>query len=224
MPFVHATVVRAEQPTSARPGDDAIILADGTMEGFVGGQCAEESVRAAALGALERGESLLLRVLPGGEGSLPRRPWRLRDREPVLVGRRIGDLLGATASARRASASLARHRSPTPWPTSPEPLGFAVARTAARRHAAGRDRDDRLQSRPRRGARDPGRPRRRGRADRRRRKPSPRLRTARRDGPHRRPSALGSALRPASTSAPTPRPRSRCRSSRRSSRRSGSTG
>ena len=101
VPFVHATVVRAEQPTSARPGDDAIILADGTMEGFVGGQCAEESVRAAALGALERGESLLLRVLPGGEGSFPDAPGALRDREPVLVRRRIGDLLGAPGAARR---------------------------------------------------------------------------------------------------------------------------
>src|SRR5271156_5383478 len=86
VPFVHATVVRAEQPTSARPGDDAIILADGTMEGFVGGQCAEESVRAAALGALERGESLLLRVLPGGEGSFPDAPGAFVTVNPCLSG------------------------------------------------------------------------------------------------------------------------------------------
>jgi len=44
-PFVYATVVRAQSPTSSRPGDDAVILSDGTIEGFVGGQCAEESVR-----------------------------------------------------------------------------------------------------------------------------------------------------------------------------------
>ena len=36
-PFVHATVVRAQEPTSARAGDAAVILADGTIEGFVGG-------------------------------------------------------------------------------------------------------------------------------------------------------------------------------------------
>jgi xanthine dehydrogenase accessory factor len=71
VPFVHATVVRAEQPTSARPGDDAIIFADGTMEGFVGGQCARENVRTAALSALDSGDAVLLRVLPGGEESFP---------------------------------------------------------------------------------------------------------------------------------------------------------
>ncbi|HEU4362387.1 MAG TPA: XdhC family protein, partial [Mycobacterium sp.] len=44
-PFVQATVVRAQQPTSAQTGDEAILLADGTIEGFVGGQCAQNSVR-----------------------------------------------------------------------------------------------------------------------------------------------------------------------------------
>lgn len=70
-PFVHATVVRAQSPTSTRPGDDAVILADGTVEGFVGGQCAAESVRTAALGALETGETVLLRILPDGETGFP---------------------------------------------------------------------------------------------------------------------------------------------------------
>jgi xanthine dehydrogenase accessory factor len=67
VPFVHATVVRAALPTSARPGDDALIFADGTMEGFVGGQCARENVRTAALNALQTGEATLLRVLPADE-------------------------------------------------------------------------------------------------------------------------------------------------------------
>jgi xanthine dehydrogenase accessory factor len=70
-PFVHATVVRAQPPTPARPGDEALILADGTMEGFVGGQCAEESVRAAALDVLAEGEPLLLRILPDGDPGYP---------------------------------------------------------------------------------------------------------------------------------------------------------
>jgi xanthine dehydrogenase accessory factor len=64
VPFVHATVVRAQVPTSAHAGDDAIVFADGTIEGFVGGQCAETSVRSAALDALRTGETVLLRVLP----------------------------------------------------------------------------------------------------------------------------------------------------------------
>jgi xanthine dehydrogenase accessory factor len=64
VPFVHAVVVRAQFPTSAHAGDDAIVLADGSIEGFVGGQCAESSVRTAALDVLATGEPLLLRVLP----------------------------------------------------------------------------------------------------------------------------------------------------------------
>ena len=76
-PFVHATVVRAQAPTSAVPGDDAVILADGSIEGFVGGVCAESSVRAAALDTLRDGHSLLLRVLPGGAGEFPESPGAL---------------------------------------------------------------------------------------------------------------------------------------------------
>jgi xanthine dehydrogenase accessory factor len=70
-PFVHATVVRAQQPTSARPGDEAILLEDGTIEGFVGGQCAQNSVRKVAMGALQTNESVLLRVLPDGDVHFP---------------------------------------------------------------------------------------------------------------------------------------------------------
>ncbi|MEU9740179.1 XdhC family protein [Micromonospora chersina] len=73
-PFVHATVVRAQDPTSARPGDDAVILPDGTIEGFVGGVCAESSVRAAALDTLRDGTTLLLRVLPDGTATFPDTP------------------------------------------------------------------------------------------------------------------------------------------------------
>jgi xanthine dehydrogenase accessory factor len=65
--FVTATVVRARTPSSARPGDVALVLADGTIEGFVGGVCAESSVRLHALRALESGEPLLLRLLPDAE-------------------------------------------------------------------------------------------------------------------------------------------------------------
>jgi xanthine dehydrogenase accessory factor len=71
-PFVHATVVRAAAPTSVRPGDCALVLADGTIEGFVGGVCAQASVRLHAIRAMETGESMLLRLVPGeaaGAGS-----------------------------------------------------------------------------------------------------------------------------------------------------------
>jgi xanthine dehydrogenase accessory factor len=66
-PFVTATVVRAQRPTSAEAGNAALVLADGTIEGFVGGDCAEHSVRAYALKAIESGEPVLLRILPFGD-------------------------------------------------------------------------------------------------------------------------------------------------------------
>ncbi|HWO63897.1 MAG TPA: XdhC family protein [Umezawaea sp.] len=66
-PFVLATVVRAERPTSARPGDRALVLPDGSMEGFVGGTCAESTVRLQCLRLLATGESTLLRITPTAE-------------------------------------------------------------------------------------------------------------------------------------------------------------
>ena len=51
-------------PDQRRAGNVALVLADGTIEGFVGGVCAEHSVRAYALQALETGEPMLLRILP----------------------------------------------------------------------------------------------------------------------------------------------------------------
>lgn len=85
-PFVHATVVRAQPPTSAHPGDEAILLADGTIEGFVGGHCAQNSVRKAALGALQVGQSVLLRVLPDGDVHFPEAPGACVVVNPCLSG------------------------------------------------------------------------------------------------------------------------------------------
>jgi len=70
VPFVQATVVRAQEPSSAHAGDRAIVLADGSIEGFVGGQCAAGSVRTAALGTLETGVGILLRVLPDSDDTI----------------------------------------------------------------------------------------------------------------------------------------------------------
>lgn len=73
--FVTATVVRAQRPRSAEAGSVALVLGDGTIEGFVGGECAGHSVRTHALLALQSGEPVLLRILPDVvEGSDPARP------------------------------------------------------------------------------------------------------------------------------------------------------
>ncbi|MGW5126139.1 XdhC family protein [Streptomyces sp. NPDC004069] len=66
-PFVLATVVHVERPTSARPGDSALVLPDGTVEGFVGGSCAETTVQLQGLRVLRTGESVLLRITPGAD-------------------------------------------------------------------------------------------------------------------------------------------------------------
>jgi xanthine dehydrogenase accessory factor len=65
--FVTATVVRAQRPTSVVAGDVALVLGDGSIEGFVGGACAEHSVRERALEAIRTGEAVLLRILPFAE-------------------------------------------------------------------------------------------------------------------------------------------------------------
>src|SRR3982751_1606542 len=68
VPFVQAVVVRAQRPTSVRPGDAAIVHSDGSIEGFVGGACAETAVRLHSLRVLETGEAQLLQLRPGEEG------------------------------------------------------------------------------------------------------------------------------------------------------------
>jgi len=86
VPFVHAVVVRAQDPASVRAGADAIVLSDGSIEGFVGGQCAETSVRSAALGALRDGRAVLLRVLPEEQLEFPESPGAQVVVNPCLSG------------------------------------------------------------------------------------------------------------------------------------------
>lgn len=84
-PFVHATVVRAAHPTSAHAGDAALIHADGSIEGFVGGTCAETSVRVQAMQVLVTGEPLLLRIRPDAV-TAPEEPGAVTVTNPCLSG------------------------------------------------------------------------------------------------------------------------------------------
>jgi xanthine dehydrogenase accessory factor len=84
-PFVSATVVRCRQPTSVRPGDAAIVHADGRIEGFVGGHCAADTVRLHALRALETNEPVLLRIVPGPDDE-PARDGAVSVENPCLSG------------------------------------------------------------------------------------------------------------------------------------------
>jgi xanthine dehydrogenase accessory factor len=62
--FVVATVVRVDPPTSAGPGDKALIAADGTLWGWIGGSCSESLVRREALHAMGDGQPRLVKISP----------------------------------------------------------------------------------------------------------------------------------------------------------------
>jgi xanthine dehydrogenase accessory factor len=65
-PFVTASVVRFQAPISGKPGDKAIIFADGRMWGWIGGGCAQPVVIKEALKALADGKPRLVRISPTG--------------------------------------------------------------------------------------------------------------------------------------------------------------
>jgi xanthine dehydrogenase accessory factor len=66
-PCALATVVRVEAPTSARPGDKAVITADGRLRGWIGGSCSEPVVRREALRALADGTPQLIHIVGADE-------------------------------------------------------------------------------------------------------------------------------------------------------------
>jgi xanthine dehydrogenase accessory factor len=76
-PCVLATVVRCEAPTSARPGDKAIITADGRLRGWIGGSCSEPVVRREALRALDEGTPRLVRIVGDSEVKQSRKAGEL---------------------------------------------------------------------------------------------------------------------------------------------------
>jgi xanthine dehydrogenase accessory factor len=66
-PCALATVVRTESPTSAHPGDKAVITDDGELHGWIGGSCSEPLVRREALVAMRDGLPRLVRIRPDAE-------------------------------------------------------------------------------------------------------------------------------------------------------------
>ncbi len=68
-PYALATVVRSERPTSGKPGNMALVSADGVMHGWIGGSCTRSEVIRHALETLDQGEPRLLAF-----GSGPGRP------------------------------------------------------------------------------------------------------------------------------------------------------
>ena len=129
------------------------MLPDGTMEGFVGGDCAESTVRAHALAVLDSGESVVLRISPTPEDPVPGKLMAhnsclsggtleifLEPRRPAPLVAVVGDSPIARALARVGGA-----------------LGYEMVPARSDRGAPGRSRRGRRgDPRPRRG-RPPGR-------------------------------------------------------------------
>jgi len=71
-PFVLATVVWCERPTSAKPGAQAIIQADSTITGWIGGSCAQPVVLREALRIMREGDDAYLLRLGAPEVGIER--------------------------------------------------------------------------------------------------------------------------------------------------------
>lgn len=117
MPFVLATVVASYPPQSVRAGAKAVILDDGTIEGWIGGGCIRPVVLEEAREALESGTPRLVRMNAGAvsEGAPGVRVYPMTCQgeggveiylEPVLPAPRLcilGDSPVAHALARLAA-------------------------------------------------------------------------------------------------------------------------
>jgi xanthine dehydrogenase accessory factor len=69
--YAMVTVVRITPPTSAYVGAQAIVLADGSLTGSVGGGCAREVVVKAALEAIDSGVARLVLISNASSGAVP---------------------------------------------------------------------------------------------------------------------------------------------------------
>ena len=65
--YALATVVGVLRPASARMGNQAIVTADGVIDGWVGGACSEPVVVREALRSLADGQPRLVKICPAGE-------------------------------------------------------------------------------------------------------------------------------------------------------------
>jgi xanthine dehydrogenase accessory factor len=66
-PYALVSVVRTEAPSSARPGDKALVTAQGILHGWIGGGCAQPAVLHSVRAALADGRARLIRIAPAAE-------------------------------------------------------------------------------------------------------------------------------------------------------------
>jgi xanthine dehydrogenase accessory factor len=69
-PYALVTVLRVVAPASARPGDKAVVNADGIQQGWIGGGCAQPAVLRTVRLALADGRARVIRIAPADDGSV----------------------------------------------------------------------------------------------------------------------------------------------------------
>jgi len=117
--FALATVVAVQRPTSARPGAAGIVHPDGTIEGWVGGSCAQPVVVREALRALADRQPRLLRL----------------SKEPPSTGRRadgVVELVMTCHSGGTLEIYVEPHMpAPSLWVIGTTPIAGALVRLGA---------------------------------------------------------------------------------------------
>jgi xanthine dehydrogenase accessory factor len=69
-PHAIVTVLRVQPPASARPGDKALVTADGIELGWIGGGCSQPAVLKTVRLALADGRARVVRIAPSSEGEV----------------------------------------------------------------------------------------------------------------------------------------------------------
>jgi xanthine dehydrogenase accessory factor len=66
--FALVTVLKAVAPTSSKPGDKAVVTAEGRIHGWIGGGCAQPAVIKTVRRALRDGQPRQIRIAPRADG------------------------------------------------------------------------------------------------------------------------------------------------------------
>jgi len=69
-PYALVSVLRVLAPASARPGDKAVVTADGISAGWIGGGCAQPAVMRTVRQALQDGRARVIRIAPAEDGAV----------------------------------------------------------------------------------------------------------------------------------------------------------
>jgi xanthine dehydrogenase accessory factor len=128
--YALATVVRVVRPASARPGDRALVSAEGALTGWIGGACAEPAVVLEAARALADGRPRLVRVCrPGTAGEVPEgvvvaeTACASEGTVEVLIEPQLPDPLVAVLGESPAGSTLADLARRVGWRVTDDPAG-----------------------------------------------------------------------------------------------------